>query len=393
MFEQMYTRLFRLYPSRFRKEYEGVALQLIRDRLRDETGFLNRARLWWDLVADALSGLLQVYRNSYVVTEAASLSPNVDGIPSFKVLDEEPLGRGSILIGGTLSLVGIIAFGLLLSRSGGHLPVPSSNRRLSPIESVMERLNRATSPDASMGLAEEVPKSTSMGANEGQPPPSPPSAATRAKSDASTLLSKSRNGVGGQSQTVSTPTDNPSTPKQNPNERLPYLEKAPPSAVVPSNAPALLPKSRNGVGGQNKTVSSSMQNRKESTPYLEKAPSPSAVLPEDAKQRGSITSGNTMKSIASEASAWTGTLTDAFGRPVRSGEIRLVGAHGEVAVARTAENGRFAFAELPSSNYEVVVLEGGREVAHQTLYLSTTSAPRRLTLASGNSLLLSRSGK
>jgi hypothetical protein len=45
MSEKMYIRLLRLYPSRFRKEYEGEALQLIRDRLRDETGFFKRARL------------------------------------------------------------------------------------------------------------------------------------------------------------------------------------------------------------------------------------------------------------------------------------------------------------------------------------------------------------
>ena len=117
MSEKMYTRLFRLYPSSFRKEYEGEALQLIRDRLRDETGFFKRARLWWDLVADILAGLPQAYRNSYAATEAASLSPNAEGIPSFKVLDEEPIGRGSILLGRTLSLATIVAFGFLLSWS------------------------------------------------------------------------------------------------------------------------------------------------------------------------------------------------------------------------------------------------------------------------------------
>ena len=43
MSEKMYTRLLRIYPSTFRKNYEGEALQLIRDRLRDETGFFKRA--------------------------------------------------------------------------------------------------------------------------------------------------------------------------------------------------------------------------------------------------------------------------------------------------------------------------------------------------------------
>jgi hypothetical protein len=73
MFEKMYIRLLRLYPSRFRKEYGDEALQLIRDRLRDETGFLKRACLCWDLVADAFVSLPKEYRNSYALREAAPL--------------------------------------------------------------------------------------------------------------------------------------------------------------------------------------------------------------------------------------------------------------------------------------------------------------------------------
>src|SRR5580698_6658311 len=103
MSEKIYTRLFCLYPSGFRREYEDEALRLIRDRLRDETGLFGRARLRWDLVADALAGLPSAYRNSYAVTEAGRLSLNAAGVPSFKILDEETLGFGSILGGGTIS--------------------------------------------------------------------------------------------------------------------------------------------------------------------------------------------------------------------------------------------------------------------------------------------------
>src|ERR1700722_4152416 len=98
MSEKIYTRLLRLYPSRFRKEYEAEALQLIRDRLRDERGFFKRARLGWDLVTDVLAGLPSAYQNSYTVTESVPFSFNAASIPSFKILDEEPLGRGSILV-------------------------------------------------------------------------------------------------------------------------------------------------------------------------------------------------------------------------------------------------------------------------------------------------------
>src|ERR1700677_1451658 len=148
MSEKIYTRLLRFYPSRFRKEYEAEALQLIRDRLRDERGFCKRARLWWDLMADVLAGLPSAYRNSYAVTEAASISLNAAGIPSFKILDEEPLGLGSILVGGTISLVVLAAFAFLLRWPIPYRPLPGSNGRMSPIESVMQRLNQAPPPDS-----------------------------------------------------------------------------------------------------------------------------------------------------------------------------------------------------------------------------------------------------
>jgi hypothetical protein len=212
MSEKMYTRLLRLYPSRFRKEYEGEALQLIRDRLRDERGFFKRARLLWDLVADVLAGLPQGYRSSYAATEAASLLLNAEGIPSFKVLDEDPIGRGSILLGGTLSLATIAAFGFLLGRSMAHLPVPGSNGRMSPIEAVVERLNRATAPDTPISGPEEVSGATSVRASEREPRPWPAAAASTSKSHPPALLTENGSVVGGQSQIVSIPT-------QNPNER------------------------------------------------------------------------------------------------------------------------------------------------------------------------------
>jgi hypothetical protein len=317
MSEKMYTRLFRLFPSRFRKEYEGEALQLIRDRLRDETGFFKRARLLWDLVADVLVGLPQAYRNSYAAAEAALLSPNAEGIPCFKLLDKEPIGRGSILLGGTLSLATIVAFGFLLSRSMAQLSVPGSNGRMSPIEAVVERLNRATTPDTPMSGPEEASGSTSVGANEQQPRPRPAAAASTSK----------------------------------------------------SHPPALLPESKNVVGGQNHVIAIPTRNPIEGSVYL------------------------ATQSPAGEASTWSGALIDVSGRPVRSAEIHVIGGHGEL-VARTAADGSFAFSALPSGDYEVVVVLGGREAAYlKTLHLSAISSPSRLTLASGGRLLVSQHGK
>ena len=171
MSEKIYTRLLRLYPSRFRKEYEAESLQLVRDRLRDERGFFKRARLWWDLLTDILIALPSAHQNSYAVTEAASLSFNAAGIPSFKSLDEEPLGRGSILIGGTISLTLLAAFAFLLSRQIAFRPLSGSNGRLTPVEAVMQRLNQPPAPDspASSLTDAAAPPSSQMSAPQAQP--------------------------------------------------------------------------------------------------------------------------------------------------------------------------------------------------------------------------------
>jgi hypothetical protein len=215
MSEKIFTRLFRLYPSRFRKEYESEALQLIRDRLRDENGFLKRARLWWDLAVDVFAGLPQMYRNSYAVTEAALLSPNVEGIPSFKVLEEEPLRRGSILLGGTLSVSAMVSFALLLSMSINHLPVPGPNGRRSPIEAVMDRLNQATTPDTGVGAAEDVSRSGSVRPGERQPRPFPPAAVNPSPSNAPALIAVSEKGADGQRPMV--------IAAENSAQQIPYL--------------------------------------------------------------------------------------------------------------------------------------------------------------------------
>jgi hypothetical protein len=162
MSEKIYTRLLHLYPSRFRKEYEAEALQLIRDRLRDERGFYKRARLYWDLVIDGLAALPSAYQNSYAVTESASLSFSTGGIPSFKILDEEPLGRGSILIGCTISLILLAAFAFLLSRQIAFRPIAGSNGRLSPIEAVMQHLNQPPMPDSPASIPDTTAPSSSQ---------------------------------------------------------------------------------------------------------------------------------------------------------------------------------------------------------------------------------------
>jgi len=127
-------------------------------------------------VTDVLAGLPSAYQNSYAVTESVSFSFNSAGIPSFKILDEEPLGRGSILIGGAISLIVLAAFAFLLSQPVAFRPLSGSNGRLSPIEAVMRRLNRPPAPDTAASSLPDTatPGSSQMSAS--QPPSSTPGA-------------------------------------------------------------------------------------------------------------------------------------------------------------------------------------------------------------------------
>ena len=163
MSEQLFAFLLRLYPDAFREKYRDEALQLYRDRLHDETGVFPRARLYVDLLADAARGLPQAWRNSYDANPAPSLAPNAEGVPSFRMLENEKLRPESIAIGSTLSVLALVVFGLLMSLPDPFLPLSKSGEPKSPIEAVLERLNRASSPQSDdpandgAELAETVP--------------------------------------------------------------------------------------------------------------------------------------------------------------------------------------------------------------------------------------------
>src|SRR5437588_11239850 len=92
MSEKIYVWLLRLYPSRFREAYGEDALQLFRDRAREEEGFLLRLRLWFDLLSDLALSVPREY--FHVQPRLASLSAHLrpDGVPSFCVLAKDSLG-------------------------------------------------------------------------------------------------------------------------------------------------------------------------------------------------------------------------------------------------------------------------------------------------------------
>jgi hypothetical protein len=131
MSEKIYAWLLCLYPSRFRKAYGDAALQLYRDRARDERGFLSGLRLWLDLLADLAISIPHEYRYIPPTVLAGSAQQCWDGIPSFHILEGEAPSLGSLFYGGLLSLA-IYGFALfLLNHGGSRFPLadPGAHRR------------------------------------------------------------------------------------------------------------------------------------------------------------------------------------------------------------------------------------------------------------------------
>lgn len=153
MSDRVFAWLLRLYPPSFRREYADEALDLYQARLRDETGFLLRLRLCYDLLADLLVGLPQAYRNSYAAA-AALPARSTDGVPSFGVLETEPLRPESILGGGALALTVLMALAFAVT-CPSFLPVHPAKAPMSPVEFVMQRLNRVILPDSARSADRE----------------------------------------------------------------------------------------------------------------------------------------------------------------------------------------------------------------------------------------------
>src|SRR5437762_239531 len=121
MSEKIYAWLLRLYPSHFRKDYGGEALQLLRDRARNEKGFLPTIWLWLDLLADLVVSLPREYHYVQRAAIVAAAQPGSDNVPSFHVLKGESPRFAALLLGGVLSLVTLGALPIGISYFGNHL--------------------------------------------------------------------------------------------------------------------------------------------------------------------------------------------------------------------------------------------------------------------------------
>jgi Peptidase family S41 len=118
MSEKIYALLLRLYPAHFREAYGNEALQLLRDRARDERGFFQRLRFWTDLLADLIVSLPREYHNLRPARVAALTRHRLEGVPCFDVLEDISPRPGALLTGGILSLAALIALPALINHAG-----------------------------------------------------------------------------------------------------------------------------------------------------------------------------------------------------------------------------------------------------------------------------------
>lgn len=163
MFEKIFAGLLRLYPARFREQHGAEAIALLRDRLRDERGVARRFRLCSDLVVDFAAGLPLAYRNSYAMVSASPLPEGTTGLPAFRVLEQEPLRPGSVLMGGILAVAALAVFVFVMSHASAYHPFSnlsglaghSTNPVTPNVEQVAERLSeqaQAASPQQNCGF-------------------------------------------------------------------------------------------------------------------------------------------------------------------------------------------------------------------------------------------------
>lgn len=108
MSEKIYAVLLRLYPRHFREQYGDEALQLFRDRSRDEAGLLLRLRLWIDLLNDFFASVWHIRHQT--PTALAGMIPQHGpiAIPKFLLLDYEAPRIHWMLFAGVM--FGLIAF-------------------------------------------------------------------------------------------------------------------------------------------------------------------------------------------------------------------------------------------------------------------------------------------
>jgi peptidase S41-like protein len=126
MSEKIYACLLRLFPSHFREAYGDEALQLFRDRARDEKGFFQQIGLWLDLLADLAISVPRQCRCVRPALAGAAVQQRLGSAPAFFVLIDESPGPEALIFGCVLSMIALSTFSILLSHGGNHRPLSAS---------------------------------------------------------------------------------------------------------------------------------------------------------------------------------------------------------------------------------------------------------------------------
>jgi hypothetical protein len=149
MSEKIYAWLLRLYPPHFREAFGEEALQLFRDRARDERGFFSSVRLWSDLIIDLAVSVPRVYAR-------VPVRQPLETAPSFHVLEDESLRCGPLLFGAVLSLLTLGVLPFLISHSGGYGQASASSLRpLTFADTQPPKPQAAASPERSNTIDRE----------------------------------------------------------------------------------------------------------------------------------------------------------------------------------------------------------------------------------------------
>ncbi|HTH53475.1 MAG TPA: hypothetical protein VL495_05970 [Edaphobacter sp.] len=122
MSERISRTLLRLYPGRFRESYGEEAVQLFRDRMADERGWLGRSRLWMDLLWDLGAIRIRGYHEAAVVGAVAAAERGA-GVPSFACLEVKAMESRFLVWGGFVSVMFCGSVLLALQHGVGNLPL------------------------------------------------------------------------------------------------------------------------------------------------------------------------------------------------------------------------------------------------------------------------------
>lgn len=129
MSEKVYSWLLRLLPSDFRERFGEEAIQLFRDRFREEKGFWLRFRLWADLIFDLAVCLPREHVRAR--SKVAGVSPiGVNRSPSFQIQPDRPTRFVALFLGGAISLAALCIFSLSVVYVARHpAAAPGAFRR------------------------------------------------------------------------------------------------------------------------------------------------------------------------------------------------------------------------------------------------------------------------